>query len=115
MAYWGEALTYDHPLWGEHDSTAARAALQRLAGTAEARIARGKTPRERAYLAAVEALYGEGTREARYQAYEAAMARVQERYPDDLDAAALHALALLAIRPRSTTDLRTTVRSAAIS
>ncbi len=115
MAYWGEALTYDHPLWGEHDSTAARAALQHLAGTAEARIARGKTPRERAYLAAVEALYGEGTREARYQAYEAAMARVQEHYPDDLDAAALHALALLAIRPRSTTDLRTTVRSAAIS
>jgi tetratricopeptide (TPR) repeat protein len=115
MAYWGEALTYDHPLWGEHDSTAARAALLRLASTPEARIARGKTPRERAYLTAVEALYGEGTKAARYQAYEAAMARVQERYPDDLDAAALHALALLAIRPRSTTDLRTTVRSAAIS
>ena len=74
----------------------------RLASTPEARIARGKTPRERAYLTAAEALYGEGTRAARYQAYEAAMARVQERYPDDLDAAALHALALLAIRPRST-------------
>ncbi len=115
LAYWGEALTYDHPLWGEHDSTAARTALARLAGTPEARIARGKTPRERGYLAAVEALYGEGTREDRYRAYEAAMARVQERYPDDLDAAAFHALALLATRPKNTTDLRTTVRSAAIS
>jgi hypothetical protein len=30
MAYWGEALTYDHPIWGEHDSTAAREALARL-------------------------------------------------------------------------------------
>src|SRR5262245_45479390 len=85
MAFWGEALTYDHALWGEHDSTAARAALLRLADTPDGRIARAKTPRERAYLAAVEALYGEGTRDARYQAYEAAMARVQASYPDDLD------------------------------
>jgi tetratricopeptide (TPR) repeat protein len=115
MAYWGEALTYDHPIWGQHDSTAARAALARLGDTPEARIARGKTPRERAYLEAVEALYGEGALKARYRAYEAAMARVQERYPDDLDAAALHALSLLTIRPEGVTDLRTTVRSAAIS
>jgi tetratricopeptide (TPR) repeat protein len=115
MAYWGEALTYDHPIWGQHDSTAARAALARLGDTPKARIARGKTPRERAYLEAVEALYGEGALQARYRAYEAAMERVQERYPDDLDAAALHALSLLTIRPEGVTDLRTTVRSAAIS
>jgi tetratricopeptide (TPR) repeat protein len=114
LAYWGEALTYDHPIWGEHDSTAARAALARLAETPEGRIARGKTPREQVYLAAVEALYGDGALETRYRAYEAAMGRVQERFPDDLDAAALHALSLLTIRPRGTTDLRTTVRSAAI-
>jgi len=114
LAYWGEALTYDHPIWGEHDSTAARAALARLADTPDARIARGKTPREQAYLAAVEALYGAGALEARYRGYEAAMGRVQERFPDDLDAAALHALSLLTIRPRGATDLRTTVRAAAI-
>jgi len=114
LAYWGEALTYDHPIWGEHDTTAARAALARLAERPEQRIARGRTPRERAYLAAVEALYGEGALEARYRSYEAAMGRLQERYPDDLDAAALHALSLLTIRPRGTTDLRTTVRAAAI-
>jgi tetratricopeptide (TPR) repeat protein len=115
MAYWGEALTYDHPIWGEHDSSAARTALARLADRSTARIARAKTPRERAYLAAVEALYGEGALEMRYRAYEAAMDRLQADFPDDLDAAALHALALLTIRPRGTTDLRTTVRSAAIS
>ena len=37
MAYWGEALTYDHPIWGEYDSTAARAVLSRLAERREAR------------------------------------------------------------------------------
>src|SRR5688500_19461513 len=36
MAYWGEALTYDHPIWGEHDSTAAPAALARLGNGTEA-------------------------------------------------------------------------------
>ena len=58
MAYWGEALTYDHSLWGEHDSTAARAALARLGNGTEARVARGGNARERACLGEVEALYG---------------------------------------------------------
>src|ERR1700686_1346205 len=35
MAYWGEALTYNHPLWGEQDLAAARSALARLAATPE--------------------------------------------------------------------------------
>ena len=30
MAYWGEALTYNHTLWGEQDLDAARAALAKL-------------------------------------------------------------------------------------
>jgi hypothetical protein len=56
MAYWGEALTYDHPIWGQHDSTAARPVLARLGNGTEARVARGGNARERAYLGAVEAL-----------------------------------------------------------
>jgi tetratricopeptide (TPR) repeat protein len=43
------------------------------------------------------------------------MARVHEAYPGDLDAASLYALALLAIRPAGATDLRTSVRAAAIA
>src|SRR5262245_58678777 len=58
MAYWGEAMTYNHAVWMEHDRGAARKALARLAPTREARIARAKTPREQAYLRAVEILYG---------------------------------------------------------
>ena len=68
MAYWGEALTYDHPIWGEHDSTAAHAALARLGNGTEARVARGGNARERAYLGAVEALYGEGDLKERRRA-----------------------------------------------
>ena len=114
MAYWGEALTYDHPIWGEHDSTAARAVLARLGNGTEARIARGGKARERGYLSAVEALYGEGDLKARRRAYEAAMARVHEEYPTDLEAASLHALALLSLRTGGKSDLRPSVQAAAM-
>ena len=30
MAYWGEAMTYNHGVWNEQDSAAARGALERL-------------------------------------------------------------------------------------
>src|SRR5688500_19012641 len=53
MAYWGEAMTYNEPVWFAQDLNAARAALKRLPAAAP-------TERERAYLAAVEVLYGEG-------------------------------------------------------
>ena len=114
LAYWGEALTYDHPLWGEQDSTAARAVLARLGPGPEQRVARGRTPRERGYLTAVEALYGEGGTRERHRAYEQVMARVHEEHPADLEAASFHALALLTVRDRHSNDLRPTVRAAAI-
>jgi tetratricopeptide (TPR) repeat protein len=114
MAYWGEALTYDHPIWGEHDSTAALAVLSRLGEGPEAQIARGRSARERAYLDAVEALYGEGALGERRRAYEAAMARVHAEYPTDLEGASLHALALLSLRTGGKEDLRPSVQAAAI-
>src|SRR5262249_13975807 len=95
MAYWGEAMTYNHPLWSEQDRDAARRALERLAPTPAERLAKAPTPREKMYLEAVEALYGEGDRAARDRAYAEAMRRLHERFPDDLDAEAFYALALL--------------------
>ena len=65
LAYWGEAMSFDHPVWHEQDLAAARAALAKLGPTAEARAAKAKTPREKAYLAAVETLFGEGDVNAR--------------------------------------------------
>src|SRR5215203_1811491 len=37
LAYWGEAMSYNHPLWAQQDLTAARQVLERLAPTPEER------------------------------------------------------------------------------
>ena len=95
LAYWGEALTYDHPIWGEQDLDAARGALQRLAPTPAERAARAGNEKERAWLATAEALYGEGEKDARARAYAEALQKLHERWPDDLEAASFYALSLI--------------------
>jgi len=91
MGYWGEAMTYNHPLWGEQDLTAARAVVAKFNETPKL------TERERAYLNAVRLLYGEGDKRARDVAYSAAMEKIYRAYPEDLDAAAFYSLSLLGI------------------
>ncbi len=95
MAYWGEAMSYNHAVWMEQDLGGARRTLARLGPSRDARIAKGATPRERAYLRAAETLYGDGDKHARDLAYADAMADLHAAYPDDPDAAAFYALALL--------------------
>ncbi len=97
MAYWGEALTYNHPLWGEQDLAAARSALARLAPTPEERAAKAPTARERDYLASAEKLYGDGDKVRRDADYSAALDALVRAYPDDLDARALYALSILGL------------------
>ena len=96
MAYWGEAMTHNHPLWEEQDRDAARAILTRLAPTREARAAKARSPRTAAWLEAVETLYGEeGTKEERDLAYLATMRAMLEKYPEDIDVRAFTGLAVL--------------------
>ncbi len=97
MAYWGEALAYNHPLWGEWDDAAARAALERLAATPAARRAKAPTERERLYLDAVEALWAPGPKPARDTAYSEALADLVRAFPDDQEAKALYALSILGL------------------
>lgn len=111
MAVWGEALTYNHSLWNEQDTAAARAALAKLGASPAERTARGKTARERDYLASVELLYGEGDKAARNAAYSEALHQLSRKYPDDLDARALYALSLLGLSP--VRDHATYMRAAA--
>ena len=40
LAYWGEAMSHNHPLWAEQDMPAARAALQKLGATRAERSAK---------------------------------------------------------------------------
>src|SRR5216117_1056637 len=113
LAYWGEALTYTHPLWDEQDPSAARAALQRLGPTPAARRAKAPTPRERAYLDAVEALYGEGSKAERDSAYSLAMESLVARFPRDPEAKVFYALSLLGLN-QGVRDTTTYLRAAAI-
>lgn len=95
LAYWGEAMTHNHPLWRQQDRDAALEALARLAPTAEGRRDKTPTERERGYLHAVETLYGEGSKLDRDLAYSEAMGELAARYPEDLEARAFHSLSIL--------------------
>ncbi|WP_232797859.1 tetratricopeptide repeat protein [Salinibacter altiplanensis] len=118
MAHWGEAMTYNHPVWMEQDREAALAALRDLAPTLEARLDAAPTERARAYLRTLHVLYGAGdenpkSKEARDDAYETAMATLAEQYPDDLDAQAFHALSILGTAHEGR-DFATYMRAASI-
>ena len=83
MAYWGAAMTYNHPFWdapSPEDETAAWAHVQK------GLKARSQNDREHMYLLAVAALYkdaGAGTKQSRDEAYREQMAATHAKYPDD--------------------------------
>lgn len=114
MAYWGEAMTYTHPVWNEQNLAAARAALSGLGATAQARKAKAKTTREADYLNAVEILYGEGSKPHRDTVYSAAMQRLASKYPGDMEARAFYALSLLGLN-QGVRDVPTYLRAGAIA
>jgi len=113
LAYWGEAMTYNHPLWMEQDLEAARAALAKLGPTLAARRAKAKTDREKEYLDAVEILYGDGSKEDRDRRYRDAMEALHDRYPKDVDAAAFYGLSILGTA-HAGRDIATYMRAAGV-
>ena len=56
MAYWGQAMSDNHPLWAQQDKKAAVKVLNRLAPTFEERLAKSGSEKEQAYMTAIEAL-----------------------------------------------------------
>lgn len=113
MAYWGEAMTHNHPLWSQVAPEDARAALERLAPTTEGRLAKAGTDKERDWLQAVDALYGTGDKLARDRAYAARLKRMHEAYPTDHEVTAFYALALLGTS-HGGRDTATYMRAAAL-
>ena len=98
MSFWGEAMTYTHPVWNQQDTVAADAVLRRVGPTREARLARARTAGERRWLDAVETLYAPGgTKAQRDTAYAASMARMHEADPKNVEATTFYALALLGL------------------
>jgi tetratricopeptide (TPR) repeat protein len=116
MAYWGQSLCYNHPLFSELDPKEPRKVLARLGDDAAARAAKAPTEREEGFLAAVEALWGEGTSDQRKVAYSQAMERLYQRHPGDDEVATFYALSLLsAAEALGNEDLRHNVRAGSIA
>lgn len=113
MAYWGEAMTWTHPVWNQQDLDSARAALAKLAPTREAQLARAPTAREHAYLNAVETLYGEGSKPRRDTLYSRAMVQLMNDYPDDPEARAFASLSVLGLS-QGVRDVPSYMRAAAM-
>ncbi|MBZ0112750.1 MAG: hypothetical protein K8J08_09825 [Thermoanaerobaculia bacterium] len=112
MAYWGAAMTHNHPLWRQKDREKALAVLGRLAPTPAERAAKAGTPRERAYLETLDILYAEGEKAEQDAAYERAMERMVRTYPEDLEARAFYALSILGTT-QGTRDFSAYMRAAA--
>jgi len=114
LAYWGEAMTYNHPLWRQKDVEAARKALAKLAPTAAERRDKAGSEREVMYLDALEALYAEGSKQQQDLAYMDAMRRLHETYPDDHEARAFYSLAILGSRDGAR-DFATYMKAASVA
>jgi tetratricopeptide (TPR) repeat protein len=83
IAYWGAAMTYNHPLWAPPTATDVKDALAVLE---RAKRAATHNDREAKYLAAAVTLYGDGDpakKDARDAAYRDAMRAILSAYPDD--------------------------------
>ncbi|MDX1684997.1 MAG: hypothetical protein R3275_07155 [Saprospiraceae bacterium] len=99
MAYWGEAMTYNHTLWSSQYYDDARSALEKLGNTKEERLAKANTEIERELLEGAEVLFGEGEKFTRDSAYSKHMRSLHEKYPESHEVASLYALSLLGSVP----------------
>ena len=95
MGYWGQAMSYYHPLWEPADEATLK---KGWVAVEAARAAGAKTERERDYMAAIELFYKNAAptdHRAGALAYSAAMEEVYQRYPQDREAAVFYALSLV--------------------
>jgi tetratricopeptide (TPR) repeat protein len=95
MAHWGVAMSGFHQIWDRPDE-ATEAAAWREMQAAQAQPAR--TSRERQYIEALAEFFRPGHEdfEKRIETYATAMGRIYIDHPEDVDAGAFYALALLA-------------------
>lgn len=97
MAYWGQAMSFIHPLWSDPPSEADFKKGQAL--LEQARASAQNTDREGAYIAAVEAYYAKGwnrNETSNLVSFAQAWEEVYRQFPDDLEAATFYALAHMA-------------------
>ncbi len=102
MAYWGEAMTYNHSLWGEQDYDKGTAALAHLE---KIDLAKYATKLESDFIEAVQVLYQEETEKTeRDIAYANFMEGLSKKYPANHEIAAFYAISLLGSVPEGRDD-----------
>ena len=104
LAHWGVAMSLFHQIWDRPD---AHTMAQGWTEMQAARAHPGKTAREHEYIAALSAFYHPDQREypTRADDYAKAMGKLYKSHPDDVDAGAFYALALLAAQSSGDTSL----------
>ncbi len=95
MAYWGEAMTFNHTLWQRQEKEDAVAALNKLAPDSASRLLLVKTEIEQDFFQAIELLLGEGTKYERDLAYKNFMESLTKKYPQHHEVSAFYAISLL--------------------
>jgi tetratricopeptide (TPR) repeat protein len=115
MAYWGVAMDF---LGNTLATTPTRAEAQAAWDALEkARAAEPKTQRERDWIEALSSYFRDHDKvpvNARLAAYNAAMERMAQNYPDDYEAQAYYALTLQASAPKSDLTYANQIKSAAL-
>lgn len=97
MAYWGEAMTHDHPLWSRHEHEEGSQVLKELDQKVDAGTVKW-SEKEKAYVNAVRILYETGPPiHKRRDEYASAMAGLAEQYLDDQEAIAFESLAAMSV------------------
>lgn len=106
IAHWGVAMSLYNQIWDPPNADTLKVGRAEVA-KGRAATSAGTTARERAYIDAIGAYYdpADATPQQRAEAYEAKMHALRAAYPDDVEAAAFDALALLSSTPVGDTSL----------
>jgi hypothetical protein len=102
MSYWGEAMTYNHSLWGEQNYDSGIAALKHIE---DIELDKYATELESDFIKAAQILYQpKMEKPERDTAYANFMEELSERYPSNHEVAAFYALSLLGSVPEGRDD-----------
>lgn len=115
LGYWGQAMSYIHPLWSDPPSAEQFEQGRELAAAAKSRV---KNDQEQAFVATVTGYYGtdRGAGEKpNLQAFAKAWHKVYQGYPENTEAASFYALANLATADPADKSYRKQKQSAAIA
>jgi tetratricopeptide (TPR) repeat protein len=114
MAHWGVALSLFHQIWERPGEPTLKRGWSEME---QAQKLDAKTDRERGYISALSDFYRDyGTRDHMQRAavYSAAMGKLYQQYPNDLEAGAFYGLSVLAAEPPAEKSLASRKKAVAV-